>query len=81
MLALAEKLNITVDYFKLTNKCSFAIKNSIVIDESQIETQREFNKVLAHEIGHIKTNAFYPLHSATNPLYAIRISHKLYKPI
>lgn len=61
MIATAEKMGISVIYFHLKDKTAFVVDNDIVIDERKIATRQMLNKIVAHEIGHIKTGAVYAL--------------------
>lgn len=69
LLQLAEEENISVYNFKIKNKKAFCVEDSIAIDISRIETEREQKRILSEELGHILSGSLYPLSQCGNHLY------------
>ena len=63
LLRLAERGNITVDFAPLTRNKAFCItlggKKYIAVDKSIPPESSEERVVLAHELGHLKTDSLY----------------------
>ena len=61
LMALSEKLNVSVYDFRMQNKKAFCVQNAIAIDCKRIETERERKQLLSEEMGHVIQKAYYPL--------------------
>ena len=61
LLRISEKLNIPVFDYRTHNKKAFCVDDSVVIDFSRIENERESKQLLSEEFGHILKKALYPL--------------------
>ena len=61
MMRVADRLKIPVYDFKIHQAKAFCACNSIALDFSRIESDRECKAVLSEEIGHVVCGAFYPL--------------------
>jgi Zn-dependent peptidase ImmA (M78 family) len=69
LIRIADRFNLQVYNFKLTNKKAFSVEHStIVLDETKIESDREFREVFSEEMGHCITQSFYPLSSCNSAL-------------
>lgn len=58
---IADRFNISVCDFRMTNKKAFAFCDAIVVDFKRIETRRECKKIIAEELGHCIYKAYYQL--------------------
>lgn len=69
----AERRNITVKDYVVHGKKGTALKifdeYHILLNETEIETEREKREVFAHELGHCETDLFYYLDDINNPLF------------
>lgn len=61
LLILAQRVGISVYDFKMSNKKAFTALNTIAVDCSRIDTDRELKQLLAEELGHCITKSLYPL--------------------
>lgn len=61
MMRVADRLKIPVYDFKMQQTKAFCAFNSIALDFSRIESDRECKEILSEELGHIVCSAFYPL--------------------
>ena len=60
---IAEKNNITIDFFDTKEIKAFSIPGAIVLNADKHQTQCEIKTSLAHELGHHMKNAFYNITS------------------
>ncbi len=60
---IAEKNNISIDYFPMKRLEAFSMPNVIVINPNLVRTVRQNRECMAHELGHHLKNAFYRIDS------------------
>ncbi len=65
---IADTLNISTYFYRLTNKKAFSSSNIVVLDPAKLETDRDFKKYYSEELGHCLTDGFYPLAHCAEPL-------------
>lgn len=74
----AEKKGITVVAWKIDNRkaCAIKMKRSyhILMNAQLIDGEREERSVLAHELGHCRSDRMYYLQDYYNPLYRQNIA-------
>lgn len=74
----AEQRGITVVTWKIDNRKACAIKMNreyhILMSSRMIDGEREERKVLAHELGHCRSDRMYYLQDYCNPLYRQNIA-------
>lgn len=74
----AEQRNITVAQWDIDNKKACAIKIDrgyhILMNGRLIDGEQEERRVLAHELGHCRSDRMYYLQDYLNPLYRQNIS-------
>lgn len=73
LLQLSDRLNIPVYNFRTTNKKAFCLQDSIAIDFSRIDTDRECKQLISEELGHVISGTLYPLSYCGNRLYQCNI--------
>jgi hypothetical protein len=52
---------LIIVFYKIPNKKAYTLSDSIVIDESKINNEREKNLILSEELGHYMAKSFYAL--------------------
>lgn len=74
----AEQRGITVVTWKIDNRKACAIKMNreyhILMNSRMIDGEREERTVLAHELGHCRSDRMYYLQDYCNPLYRQNIA-------
>lgn len=69
LLRIADKVGVPVYNFKTSNKKAFCTQGAVALDFCRIETDRECKELLAEEMGHVMTDACYPLWSCDSRLH------------
>ncbi len=74
----AEKRGITVTSWKIDNRKACVIKMNrdyhVLMNDRLLESERDERIVLAHEIGHCRSDRLYYLQDYCNPLYQANIA-------
>lgn len=74
----AEQKGITVSSWKIDNRKACAIKMGrnyhVLMNDRRISGEREERVILAHELGHCRSDRMYYLQDYCNPLYQANIA-------